>query len=82
MYAGGEMAAIDFSGIALSLKALAVFFSVIVCAYAGFVLMTSENPETRNEWKEIIAGVIIGLCILFLAPIMAGLLTGGSYCGS
>ena len=72
---------LDFSGIADSLKVLAVFFGVIVCAYAGFVLVTSQNPETRNEWKEIIAGVMIGLCILFLAPLVASTLTGGTYCG-
>ncbi|VVB65828.1 Uncharacterised protein [Candidatus Gugararchaeum adminiculabundum] len=72
---------IDFSGIAASLKLLAVFFGVIVSAYAGFVLITNQNPETRNEWKEIIAGVVIGLSILFIAPLLASTLTGGSYCG-
>lgn len=71
----------DFSGVADSLKMLAVFFGVVVFAYGGFVLITNQNPETRNEWKEIIAGVIIGLCILFLAPVIAGSLTGGTYCG-
>ncbi len=71
----------DFSGVADSLKTLAVFFGVVVFAYGGFVLITNQNPETRNEWKEIIAGVIIGLCILFLAPVIAGSLTGGTYCG-
>ena len=72
---------VDFSGIAASLKTLAVFFGVVVFAYAGLVLMTNQNPETRNEWKEIIAGVVVGLCILFLAPIISSALSGGSYCG-
>ena len=72
---------VDFSGIAASLKVLAVFFGVIVFAYAGFVLITNTNPETRNEWKEIIAGVLIGFCILFLAPLIASTLAGGTYCG-
>lgn len=71
---------VDFSAIASSLKALAVFFGVVVCAYAGFVLITNQNPETRNEWKEIIAGVMIGLCILFIAPVLSSSLTGGAYC--
>ena len=70
----------DFAGVAGSLKTLAVFFGVVVFAYGGFVLITNQNPETRNEWKEIIAGVIIGLCILFLAPLIASTLTGGTYC--
>ena len=74
------MTAIDFSAIATSLKALAVFFGVVICAYAGFVLVTNQNPETRNEWKEIIAGVVIGLCILFIAPLLSSSLTGGTYC--
>ena len=71
---------VDFSGIAASLKVLAMFFGTIVFAYAGFVLITNQNPETRNEWKEIIAGVIIGFCILFLAPIISSALSGGKYC--
>ena len=62
-------------------KGLAVVFSVIIMAYAGFVLMTSTNPSTRNEWKEILVGVFIGLSILFLAPIIAQTLSGGHYCG-
>ena len=70
----------DFTGVAGSLKTLAVFFGVVVFAYGGFVLITNQNPETRNEWKEIISGVIIGLCILFLAPLIASTLTGGTYC--
>ena len=49
---------IDFGSIATSLKAISVFFGVVVFAYAGLVLMTNQNPETRNEWKEIIAGEI------------------------
>jgi uncharacterized membrane protein len=72
---------IDFSSIAASLRVLAVFFGVIIFAYAGFVLITNQNPETRNEWKEIIAGVLIGLCILFIAPVIGSVLSGGSYCG-
>ena len=70
----------DFTGVAGSLKTLAVFFGVVVFAYGGFVLITNQNPETMNEWKEIISGVIIGLCILFLAPLIASTLTGGTYC--
>ena len=72
---------VDFGSIATSIKAISVFFGVVVFAYAGLVLMTNQNPETRNEWKEIIAGVVIGICILFLAPILAASLSGGSYCG-
>lgn len=72
---------VDFSSIAASLQTVAVFFGVVVMAYAGFVLITNQDPQTRNEWKEIVAGVIIGLCILLLAPVIASVVSGGSYCG-
>jgi len=71
---------IDLSSIASALKTIAVFFSVIVLAYAGVVHMTSRDPVSRNEWKEIAWGVFIGLSLLFLAPILASALTGGGYC--
>ena len=52
---------IDFAAIASTIKLFAVFFSVIIIGYAGLILITSQNPATRNEWKEIIIGVLIGL---------------------
>ncbi len=67
--------------IAGTVKAIAVFFGVIVIAYAGLVLMTSRNPAQRAEWKEIVVGVFVGLSVIFIAPIVASLLGGGSYCG-
>lgn len=73
--------AFDFVSLANSLKTLAVFLATITIAYAGFSLVTSRSPEQRNEWKEIIAGVFIGLCLLFLAPLIAAQLSGGHYCG-
>ena len=73
--------AFDFVSLANSLKTLAVFLATITIAYAGFSLATSRSPEQRNEWKEIIAGVFIGLCLLFLAPLITAQLSGGHYCG-
>ena len=71
----------DFASLANSLKALAVFFATITIAYAGFSLATSRDAEKRNEWKEIVAGVFVGLILLFLAPLIAAQFTGGHYCG-
>jgi len=73
--------AFDFVSLANSLKAIAVLFATLSIAYAGFSLATSRNPEQRNEWKEIIAGVFIGLVLLYLAPLIAAQLSGGHYCG-
>jgi len=70
----------DLSEVANTLKTLAVFFATITIAYAGFTLATSKNPATRDEWKEVMAGVFIGLALLFLAPLIASQLGGGTYC--
>lgn len=70
----------SLESIADSIKTLAVLSAVIVIAYSGFMAMTSTDPLSRNYWKEMITGVIIGLSIVFLAPVLASALTGGSYC--
>ena len=73
--------AFDFVSLAASLRAIAIFFATITIAYAGFSLATSRDAEKRNEWKEIVAGVFVGLILLFLAPLIAAQFTGGHYCG-
>ncbi len=73
-------AVFDLNGIADGLKTLTVFFATISIAYAGFVLATSQNPQMREEWKEVIAGIFVGLILLYLAPFIASQLAGGSYC--
>ncbi|MBI5227673.1 TrbC/VirB2 family protein [Candidatus Micrarchaeota archaeon] len=67
--------------IADSIKTLAVLAGVIVISYSGFMLMTSKESIQREQWKEIILAVVIGLCIVFLAPLVASTLSGGKYCG-
>lgn len=71
----------DITEIAAAIRTMAVFFGVIVAAYCGLVLMTSKNVFQRAEWKEILIGVFVGLSVIFLAPLVASLLSGGSYCG-
>ena len=71
----------DLTAIADSLKALAIFLSILTLAWGGFTLITSDNPQRREEWKEIIAGVFIGLSLLFLSPLLASFISGGTYCG-
>lgn len=67
--------------IADSIKLLATLAGIVVIAYSGLMLITSKDPIGRNQWKEVILGVIIGLSIVYLAPIIASVFSGGSYCG-
>ena len=62
------------------IKLVAVVAGVIVCGYAGLVLMGSTNPMERGEWKEILLGTITGLIVLFLAPVIGSVISGGKYC--
>lgn len=71
---------IDFTAIASLIRLIAVAASVLVISYAGLVLATNRDPTTRNEWKEILIGVLIGISILFLTPIISTTITGGNYC--
>ncbi len=73
---------IDLSAIATSIKLVAVFFSVVITGYAGLVMATSGDPIARNEAKDIILAVLVGLSILFLGPVIASAFTGGSYCAA
>jgi len=73
--------AFDFVGLAASAKAIAVLFATIAIAFAGFTLATSRSATMREEWKDNIAGVLIGLVLLYLAPLIAAYLSGGHYCG-
>jgi hypothetical protein len=71
---------IDIIGISSAIKSIAVFFSVILLGYAGIVLITSKDSASRSEWKEIAKGVLIGISVLFLGPVISSVLTGGGYC--
>lgn len=67
--------------IADSIKTLAVIAGIITISYSGFMIMTSKEVFQREQWKEVILAVVVGLCIVFLAPVVASALTGGNYCG-
>lgn len=73
---------VDLASVANTIKTIAIAFSLVVIAYAGLILTSSKDPRTREEWKEIVAGVFIGLSLLFLASLISALLSGnGTYCG-
>ncbi|VVB65827.1 Uncharacterised protein [Candidatus Gugararchaeum adminiculabundum] len=55
---------------------------VIVAAYAGFILASSHEIEGRNSAKNLIAGAVMGLVIIWLAPLVVKSLVGATdVCG-
>lgn len=71
---------LDLVEVANLVKLIAISLATIFVAYAGFQLATSKDVQNREEWKEVIAGVFIGIALLFLAPILANQFIGASYC--
>jgi len=72
--------AFDISAAAETLKGITVIMAIVMAAYAGFKLTTGSDVEQRGEWKEVLAGIAVGLVLLYLAPLMAVQLVGGSVC--
>ncbi len=55
---------------------------VLVAAYAGFQLTSSGDNNERNNAKLMLSGVVIGLIIIWIAPILVKSLVGaGDLCG-
>lgn len=58
-------------------KILSYIFAVIAAIliiFAGFMWMTSDNPETRHSSRNIIAGVVVGVVFIVIAyHIVSGL---------
>lgn len=55
---------------------------VLVAAYAGFQLATSHDLSERNNAKNLLSGVVIGLIIVWIAPLLVKNLVGASnVCG-
>lgn len=71
---------IDLSQIASTLKLFGLVFSVFLIGYAGLEMQKSDDPIKRNDSKQIIVAVLVGLSILFIAPLVASYFIGGNYC--
>ena len=64
------------------LQVIGTIAAVIVVAYAGFILASSHEIEARNSSKLLLAGVVIGLIVIWLAPLVVQNLVGASsVCG-
>ncbi|VVB70443.1 Uncharacterised protein [uncultured archaeon] len=75
------MASFDLVGLAGSIKSLATVLSLIVIGYSGFILISSDDLVKREDAKQIIKYVFIGLSIIWIVPLLVNLLSGGTYCG-
>ncbi|VVB70445.1 Uncharacterised protein [uncultured archaeon] len=64
------------------IKTLGSIVAIIMLAYAGFQLIASTDMLDRSNAKNILAGAIIGLIIIWLAPLLVKFLTGSTdVCG-
>ena len=55
---------------------------VLVAAYAGFVLASSHEITEKNAAKAMLGGVIIGLIIIWIAPLLVkNLVNSAGICG-
>jgi formate-dependent nitrite reductase membrane component NrfD len=64
------------------IQVLGTVAGVLVAAYAGFILASSNEIEERNKAKHLIAGVITGLIIIWIAPLVVKSLVGATdVCG-
>jgi len=55
---------------------------VLVAAYAGFLLATSHDINERGNAKMLISGVVVGLIIVWIAPLLVKNLVGAAdVCG-
>ncbi|VVC03596.1 TrbC/VIRB2 family protein [Candidatus Burarchaeum australiense] len=64
------------------LQVLGTIAGVLIAAYAGFVLASSNDIAERNSSKQLLGGVIIGLIIIWIAPLLVKSLVGATdVCG-
>lgn len=64
------------------IQVLGTIAGVLIAAYEGFVLASSNDIVERNSAKQLLGGVIIGLIIIWIAPLLIKSLTGATdVCG-
>ena len=64
------------------IQVLGTIAGVIVAAYAGFTLASSHELTERNTAKALLGGVVIGLIIIWMAPVVVkSLVNSAGICG-
>lgn len=62
-------------------KIIATIVGIGGIVYGGFIFQTSHEIHDRQKAKMIIAGALIGLAIVWIAPTLISYLSGSSVCG-
>lgn len=64
------------------IQILGTVAGVIVAAYSGFILASSHELTERNSAKGLLTGVVIGLIVIWMAPIVVkSLVDSADICG-
>lgn len=64
------------------IKLLGTIVGVLVASYAGFTLASTHDLTEKNQAKALLGGVVVGLIIIWLAPLLVTNLVGAtSICG-
>jgi uncharacterized membrane protein len=64
------------------IQILGTVAGILVAAYAGFTLASSHELTERNTAKALLGGVVIGLIIIWMAPIIVKtLVNSAGICG-
>lgn len=64
------------------IQILGTVAGILVAAYAGFVLASSHEIMEKNSAKALLGGVIIGLIIIWIAPLLVkNLVNSAGICG-
>ena len=64
------------------IQVLGTIAGVLIAAYGGFVLASSNDIAERNTAKGLLGGVVIGLIIIWVAPLLVQNLVGSTgVCG-
>lgn len=64
------------------IQILGTVAGILVAAYAGFILASSHELTERNTAKALLGGVVIGLIIIWMAPIIVKtLVNSAGICG-
>lgn len=64
------------------IQILGTVAGILVAAYAGFVLASSHEIMEKNSAKSLLGWVIIGLIIIWIAPLLVkSLVNSAGICG-